>query len=168
MAEKTCPHCGAPVKAHQLVCPHCHTVLKKKNPLVPYVITGVLVFLIAVVASVILTSPAPAPTVPAAATVTPASSGTAAAAGPTQPACTVAIAGSQVGTSIRLQVMTNSCSAGEIVSLAVTVNGEDVGTLDSVTGSSRTFAGTAGADAVSVTAKYANGAEKIVYQNAAL
>ncbi len=167
MSQKTCPHCGAPVDANRPVCPHCRVVLKKKNPLVPYVVIGVLVVIIVVAVAVVLTTPVQAPDIPAAAAVS-SSSGSSVASGPTQPVCTVAITGNRAGSLIRLQVMTSTCGAGEIESLAVSVNGAAAGTLGTSAGTSKTFASTTGTSNVIVTAKFASGAEKIVYQNAAL
>jgi hypothetical protein len=61
--------------------------------------------------------------------------------------------------------MNNQCSAGEISELEVSVNGEQKGTLATTAGSGTTFAGTSGTNSVVVVAKYASGAESIVYQN---
>ncbi len=167
MSQKTCPHCGAPVDANRLVCPHCRTVMKKRNPLVPYFVVAVLAVIVVVAIAVVLTTPVQAPDIPSAAAVSPAS-GSSVAAGPTQPTCTVAITGSRAGSSIRLQVMTSTCGAGEVESLAVSVNGAAAGTMGSSAGTSKTFTGTTGTNTVIVTAKFASGAEKIMYQNAAL
>jgi hypothetical protein len=61
--------------------------------------------------------------------------------------------------------MTSTCSAGDVTELQVSVNGVKAGTLGTGAGASGTFAGSG---SVIVTAKFANGAEKIMYQNAAL
>lgn len=167
MSQKTCPHCGALIDANRTICPHCQVAVKRKNPLVPYVVIGVLVVIIVIAVAVVLTTPVQAPEMQSAPAVSSSSTGSM-AAGPTQPACTVAIAGSRAGSSLRLQVMTSTCGAGEIESLAVSVNGAAAGTMGTTAGTSKTFAGTTGANTVIVTAKFASGAEKIMYQNAAL
>jgi hypothetical protein len=61
--------------------------------------------------------------------------------------------------------MTSTCSAGDVTELGVSVNGVQAGTLGTGAGASKTFAGSG---PVIVTAKFASGAEKIMYQNAAL
>jgi hypothetical protein len=55
-----------------------------------------------------------------------------------------------------------------VTELTVSVNGVSKGTLGITPGTSGTFAGTSGSDNVVVVAKYANGAENVIYQNAAL
>jgi len=167
MAQKTCPHCGVSVDASRIVCPNCRAVIKKKNPLVPYLIIAALVVVIVIVVAFVLTTPVQSPDIQGSAAVSQSSSGTAVAA-PTQPTCTVAVTGSRSGTSIRLQVMTSTCGAGEVSSLAVSVNGASAGTLGTGAGASGTYTGTSGTNNVIVTAKFASGAEKIMYQNAAL
>jgi hypothetical protein len=64
--------------------------------------------------------------------------------------------------------MTSTCTTGEITELRVSVNGAQKGTLSPNPGSGGTFAGTSGSNNVIVTAKYANGAEGVVFQNPAL
>ena len=59
--------------------------------------------------------------------------------------------------------MANTCIAGDITGLTVSVNGAQKGTLDASPGASGTFAGTSGTNSVTVVAKYANGAESVVY-----
>jgi predicted nucleic acid-binding Zn ribbon protein len=167
MTQKTCPHCGASFDAARTVCPTCRALLKKKNPLVPYLVIGVLVVVVVILVAVVLTTPVEVPGLPESAAISSSSSGTAVAA-PTQPTCTIAITGSRAGSSIRLQVMTSTCSAGDVSSLAVAVNGAAAGTLGTGAGASGTYAGTSGTNNVIVTAKFASGAEKIMYQNAAL
>jgi hypothetical protein len=167
MSQKSCPHCGALIDASRTICPQCRVAVKRKNPLVPYVVIGVLVVIIVIAVAVVLTTPVQAPEMPSAPAVSSSSTGSV-AAGPTQPTCTVAIAGSRAGSSLRLQVMTSTCGAGEIESLAVSVNGAAAGTMGTTAGTSKTFTGTTGANTVIVTAKFASGAEKIMYQNAAL
>ena len=164
MAQRTCPHCGASIESGRTVCPNCRAVLKKKNPLTPYLIVAGLAVIVVVIVAFVLTSPTPNPgtTIDAGAAI---SSTSAVAAVPTQPTCTVAISGSRVSSSVRLQVMTSTCSAGDVTELQVSVNGVKAGTLGTGAGASGTFAGSG---SVIVTAKFASGAEKIMYQNAAL
>jgi hypothetical protein len=64
--------------------------------------------------------------------------------------------------------MTSTCFAGDITELRVMINGEQEGTLSTSPGSSGTFAGASGSNNVIVTAAFANGAESVVFQNAAL
>jgi hypothetical protein len=81
----------------------------------------------------------------------------------------IVINGSKVPpSSILLRVMTNQCGAGDISELRVSVNGAQKGTIGTGAGASGTFAGTSGTNSVIVVAKYANGAEDVVYQNAGL
>ena len=170
MSQKTCSHCGAPVEAGRRVCPNCHTVLKHKSPLTPYLIIAVLAVVVIAAVALLLLFPAPAPSAESIASVpavSPAGSAGAVSV-PSTPACTIAIAGSRAGSSLRLQVMTSTCAAGEVTSLRVSVNGASAGTLAPTAGSGGTFTGTAGTNNVIVTAKFTNGAEKVMYQNPAL
>lgn len=167
MSQKTCPHCGALVESGRMVCPDCRTILKRKNPLTPYLIIAGLAVIVIAAAVVLLLYPAPAPSVSTLTSV-PEVSSTDAVAGPTMPTCTVAITGSRAGSSIRLQVVTNTCSAGDVSSLKVSVNGAGAGTLGTTAGSAGTFTGTTGTNSVTVVAEFAGGAEKIMYQNPAL
>ena len=64
--------------------------------------------------------------------------------------------------------MTSTCFAGDITELRVSVNGKQEGTLGTSPGLSGTFTGPSRSDNVIVSAKFANGAESVVYQNAAL
>jgi hypothetical protein len=59
--------------------------------------------------------------------------------------------------------MANTCFAGDITELRVSVNGVQKGMLDASPGASSTFAGTSGTNSVTVVARFANGAEKVVY-----
>jgi predicted nucleic acid-binding Zn ribbon protein len=167
MAQKTCPHCGASIDAGRTVCPNCRTVLKKKNPLTPYLVIAGLAVIVVVIVAFVLTSPVPDPgtTIDTGASIPP--TGVVAAA-PTQPTCTIAITGSKAASSIRLQVMTSTCSAGDVTDLRVSVNGVQAGTLGTGAGASGTFPAPSGSNTVIVVAKFASGAEKVMYQNAAL
>ena len=85
------------------------------------------------------------------------------------PVCTIAIVGSKVPpSSVQLRVMTNTCPAGDVAELRVSVNGVQKETLGTTAGASKTFAATSGTNSVIVVAKYANGAESVVFQNPAL
>ncbi len=64
--------------------------------------------------------------------------------------------------------MTSTCFAGDVTELRVLINGKEEGTLAPGPGSDGTFTGSPGTNSVVVTAKFANGAESVVYQNAAL
>ena len=66
--------------------------------------------------------------------------------------------------SIHLQVMANTCRAGDITELRVSVNGAQKGMPGASPGASGTFAGTSGSNSVSVVAKFGNGAESVVYE----
>jgi len=61
--------------------------------------------------------------------------------------------------------MANTCIVGDITELTVSVNGAQKGTLVTSPGASGTFAGTSGTNFVTVVAKFANGAESVVYQS---
>jgi predicted nucleic acid-binding Zn ribbon protein len=168
MSRITCPHCGAFVDSGRSVCPNCRAVLQKKSSLTPYLIVAAIIGVIILVVAVILLLPGPPPTpLPnPQLKVPPTVAGEAALQAPS---CTIAITPSKVPpASIRLQVMTSTCSAGDITELRVSVNGAQKGTLSPNPGSSGTFAGTSGSNNVIVTAKYANGAESVVFQNTAL
>jgi len=64
--------------------------------------------------------------------------------------------------------MANTCIPGDVTELRVSVNGQQRGMLDACPGASGTFAGTSGGNTIMVVAKFANGAEEVVYQNAGL
>lgn len=168
MALKTCPRCGVPVESGQTSCPNCRTILKKKSALTPYLVIAGLAVVVIIVVAVVMTSPVSGPgaTIVPVITVPPTSSGDSI---PSQPTCTIGITGTRVPpSSIRLEFMTSTCSAGEVTGLKVSVNGAQAGTLGTSPGTSKTFAGTSGTNSVVVTAQYANGAEAVVYQNPAL
>lgn len=166
MATKTCPDCGASMGSNRTTCPACRRVLKAKSSLPVYIIIAVLVVIAIVSAAFfMMNSPSQPVTIPN--PVIPPT--VAASSGQSQPTCTIAITGSKVPpSSIRLQVMASTCSAGDVTGLRVSVNGLQEGTLGTSPGASGTFAGTAGTNTVTVVAKYSTGAENVVYQNAAL
>jgi len=88
---------------------------------------------------------------------------------PQPPSCTIAINGQKVPPfSIQLSVMADTCIAGDVTALTVSVNGAQKGMLGTSPGASGTFTGTSGTNSVTVVAKFANGAEQVVFQNAAL
>jgi hypothetical protein len=162
MSQKTCPHCGASVDASRSTCPNCRAVITKKSSLTPYLIVAGIVAVIILVVVILLISPGPGTTIEPPATVSPTK---AMVSSPTAPSCTIAITGSKVPpSSIRLQVMTSTCSAAELSGLRVSVNGAEKGTLGTSPGVSGTFAGESGTNTVIVVAKFANGAESVVYQ----
>ena len=165
---KTCPNCGAPVESSRTVCPNCRVLMRKKSSLKPYLITGGIMVVVILIAVVLLMSPAPQPvkiTIPAI-TVPPTEAGLSA---PQAPSCTIAISGSKVPpSSIQLRGMASTCSAGDVTALTVSVNGAQKGTLGIAPGTGGTFQASSDISNVIVVAKYANGAESVVYQNAAL
>jgi len=168
MAKKTCPHCGALVDSNRSVCPNCRADIREKSSLTPYLIVagiiGIIIIVVAVILLLPVPQPAPLPTPPQL-TVPPA----AAAVQEASPPCTITITGRKnPPATIQLQVMTSTCFAGDITELRVSVNGEQKGTLKTSPGSSGSFAGTSGSNNVIVAAKFSNGAESVVYQNAAL
>jgi hypothetical protein len=167
MSRKTCPHCGALVDSSRTVCPNCRAVIKEKSSMTPYIIVagiiGVIILIVAIL--LLLTAPHPAPQ-PAPQLTAPQ---TPAAAEAASPSCTIAITGRKIPPSaIMLQVMTSTCYAGDITELRVMINGEQKGTLSTSPGSSETFTGASGSNNVIVSATFANGAESVVFQNAAL
>lgn len=168
MAKKTCEHCGASFESNRSVCPNCRAVQNEKNTLTPYLIIGGTIIVIVLVVAVLFMNmgnsgggiPTPAITVP------PTTPGV---VSPSAPACTIAIVGSKMPpSSVQLRVMTNTCPAGEVAGLRVSVNGAEKGTLGTNPGASGTFVATSGTNNVIVVAKYVNGAESVVFQNPAL
>jgi hypothetical protein len=139
-----------------------------KRSRLPWLIIGGIILLAIIVAALFLDSPSPQPV------NIPSTNGISATdfvapTAPQPPSCTVSINGQKVPpSSIRLQVITNTCIPGDITGLRVSVNGEQKGMPDARPGASGTFAGTSGGNSVTVVAKFANGAESVVYQNAAL
>jgi hypothetical protein len=142
--------------------------LKEKSFLTPWLIIAGIIVVVIVVAAVLLMSPSPQPmTIPDTKITIPPT--TAVASAPAEPACTVAVTGTKVPpSSIRVQVMTSTCSTGDISELRVTITGAPKGTLGTSPGASATFAGISGTNNVIVAAKFATGAERVLYQNAAL
>jgi len=169
MAKKTCPRCGTPLESSRSFCPNCKTPLRKPSPLTPFLVVGGIVAVIIIVFAVLLlTSPAPSAPLPVPELTMLPTPG-AAAQNPAPPSCTIALAGSKMPpSSVQIRVMTSTCTAGDVTELRVMVNGARKGTLGSAPGTSGTFPGTSGTNNVMVVAKYANGAEGIVFQNPAL
>jgi hypothetical protein len=167
MDKKTCPHCGAFVDSNRSVCPNCRADIQEKSSLTPYLIVAGIIGVIILIVAVILLLPAPKPTpLPAPQVTVPTIPAGAKAA---SPSCTIAITGKKTPPAkIQVQVMTSTCSATEIGDLRVSVNGEQKGTLRSSPGSSAMFDASSGSNSVVVAATFANGAESVVYQNAAL
>jgi len=137
--------------------------MSKRSRLPLLIIGGIILFVI-LVAALFLNSPSPQPvTIPSPAIIS--STDFVAPTAPQPPSCTVAINGQKVPpSSIHLQVMANTCIPGDVTGLRVSVNGAQKGMLDASPGASGTFAGTSGSNSVTVVAKFANGAESVVYQ----
>jgi len=133
----------------------------------PYLIVAGIIGVIIIIVAILLLLPAPQPApLPAPQLTVPPTPEAAEAA---SPPCTIAITGRKNSPStIQLQVMTSTCYAGDIAELRVMINGEQKGTLNTSPGSSGTFTGASGSNNVIVTASFANGAESVVFQNAAL
>jgi predicted nucleic acid-binding Zn ribbon protein len=168
MAKKTCPNCGTSIDAGRTICPACRMVLKEQSSLKPYLlVAGIVVVVILVIAVLLMNPSSQSVTIPdTKITPPPTTSGS---SSPSQPACTIVVSGSKVPPStIRLQVMTSTCSAGDVTELKVSVNGVQKGIMGIGVGTSMTYPGTSGANNVIVVAKFANGAERVVFNNAAL
>jgi len=135
-----------------------------KRSRLPWLIISGIIIVVIIVAALFLFSPSPQPiTIPAPAIISPADF--VAPTAPQPPSCTVAINGQKVPpSSIHLQVMANTCIPGDVTELRVSVNGAQKGMLNASPGASGTFAGTSGSNSVTVVAKFANGAEGVVYQ----
>jgi hypothetical protein len=168
MVQKTCPFCGTSVGSSRTTCPACRRVFHEKNSMVTYLYIALLtVIAIVVIAVVLLNSPAQPGMIQNTPVALPPT--IAAASAPSAPPCTIAITGSRTPpTSIHLQVMTTTCSAGDISSLRVLVNGAQKGSLGTNPGASGTFTGTSGTNNVVVVVAFTSGAENVVYQNPAL
>jgi hypothetical protein len=134
-----------------------------KRSRLPWLIIGGIIILVIIVAALFLISPSSQPIkIPAPAIISP--TDFVAPTAPQPSSCTVAINGQKVPpSSIQLEVIANTCSAGEIAELTVSVNGAQKGKLDASPGASGTFAGTSGTNSVTVVAKFTNGSEKVVY-----
>ena len=134
-----------------------------KRSRLPWLIIGGIILLVIIIAALFLSSPTPQPvTIPSPAIIS--STDFVAPTAPQPPSCTVAINGQKVPpSSVHLQVMANTCIPGDITELRVSVNGQQKGMLDASPGASGTFAGTSGTNSVTVVAKFANGAESVVY-----
>jgi hypothetical protein len=168
MAKRTCPNCGASIESNRTVCPNCRVAIRQKSSMAPSLIVAGIIVVIILVAAVFLLLPAPksAPLPNPQLTMPPTK---VAAANPSPPSCTIAITGKKTPpATIQLQVMTSTCFTGDIIELRVSINGEQKGTLGSNPGTSGTFIGKPGSNNVIVAAKYANGAESVVFQNPAL
>ena len=139
-----------------------------KRSRLPWLIIGGIILLVILIAALFLFSPSPQPvTIPAPSIISATDFVAPTASQP--PSCTVAINGQKIPpSSIQLQVMANTCISGDVTGLRVSVNGAQKGMLDTSPGASGTFTGTSGTNTVTVVAKFANGAEEVVYQNAAL
>jgi hypothetical protein len=126
-------------------------------------IISCIILLVILIAALFLFSPSPQPvTIPSPAIIAP--TDFVAPTAPQPPSCTIAINGQEVPpSSIHLQVMANTCIPGDIAELRVSVNGQQKGMLDASPGASVTFAGTSGGNMVMVLARFANGAEEVVY-----
>jgi hypothetical protein len=59
--------------------------------------------------------------------------------------------------------MVNTCIPGDVTELRVSVNGAKMGMPGASPGASGTFAGTSDSNSVMVVARFANGAESVVY-----
>jgi hypothetical protein len=131
------------------------------------IIGGIVVVIILAIAVLLLLPPSQPVTLPDAKITVPPTIEEASALA--QPPCTIAITGKKnPPATIQLQVMTTTCNAGDISDLRVSINGAEKGTLGTSPGASGTFIGTSGSNNVIVAAKFANGAESVVYQNPAL
>ena len=137
--------------------------MSKRSRLPLLIISGIILLMI-LIAALFLSSPSPQPvTIPSPAIIS--STVFVAPTAPQPPSCTVAINGQKVPpSSIHLQVMANTCIAGDVTELRVSVNGAQKGMLGTSPGASGTFAGTSGTNSVTVVARFANGAESVVYE----
>jgi len=107
----------------------------------PLLIIGGIILLVILVAPLFLSSPSPQPvTIPSPAIIS--STDFVAPTAPQPQSCTVAINRPKVPpSSIRLQVMANTCISGDVTELRVSVNGVQKGMLDASPGASGTFTG---------------------------
>ena len=135
-----------------------------KRSRLPWLIIGGIILLVILVAALFLSSPSPQPvTIPSPAIIS--STDFVAPTAPQPPSCTIAINGQKVPpSSIQLQVMANTCIPGDITELRVSINGAQKGMPGASPGASGTFAGTSGTNMVTVVARFADGAESVVYE----
>ena len=134
-----------------------------KRSRLPWLIIGGIISVVILIAALFFFSPSPQPIkIPSPAIIS--STDFVAPTAPQPPSCTIAINGQKVPpSSIQLQVMANTCIPGDITKLRVSVNGAQKGMPGASPGASGTFAGTSGTNAVTVVAKFGNGAESVVY-----
>jgi len=135
-----------------------------KRSRLPWLIIIGIILLVILVAGLFLFSPSPQPvTIPATTGIS--ATDFVAPTAPQPPSCTVAINGQKIQpSSIHLQVMANTCIPGDVTELRVSVNGAQKGMLDASPGASGTFVGTFDSNMVTVVARFANGAESVVYE----
>ena len=135
-----------------------------KRSRLPWLIIGGIILLVILVAALFLSSPSPQPVnIPSPAIIF--STDFVAPTAPQPPTCTIAISGQKVPpSSIQLQVMANTCIPGDITELRVSINGAQKGMPGASPGASGTFTGTSGTNTVTVVARFANGAESVVYE----
>jgi hypothetical protein len=136
--------------------------MSKRSRLPLLIIIGI-ILLVILIAALLLSSPSPQPvTIPTTTGISATDFVAPTAAQP--PSCTVALTGQKIqSSSIRLQVMANTCIPGDVTELRVSVNGAQKGMLEARPGASGTYACTSGTNSVTVVAKFANGAESVVY-----
>jgi hypothetical protein len=139
--------------------------MSKRSRLPLLIIIGI-ILLVILVAALFLSNPTPQPVnIPATTGIS--ATDFVAPTAPQPPSCSVAINGQKLQpSSIHLQVMANTCITGDITELRVSVNGAQKGMLDANPGAIGTFTGTSGTNSVTVVAKFANGAESVMYQGA--
>ena len=135
-----------------------------KRSRLPWLIIIAIILLVILIAGLFLYSPSPQPvTIPATTGIT--ATDFVAPTAPQPPSCTVAINGQKIPpSSVHLQVMANTCIPGDVTELRVSVNGVEMGMLDTLPGASGIFAGTSGSNTVTVVAKFRNNADSVVYQ----
>jgi len=135
-----------------------------KRSRLPWLIIIGIILVVILIAGLFLSSPSPQPvTIPAPAIIS--STDFVAPTAPQPPSCTIAINGQKVPpSSIHLQVMVNTCITGDVTGLRVSVNRAQKGMPGASPGASGAFAGTSGSNSIMVVAKFANGAESVVYQ----
>ena len=138
--------------------------MAKRSRLPMLIIIGSIILLVILVAALFLYSPSPQPIPIPSPAIISSTDFVAPTTAPQPPSCTIAINGQKVPpSSIRLQVMANTCIPGDITELRVSVNGVQKGMLDASPGATGTYTGTSGTNSVTVVAKFANGAESVVH-----